>query len=123
MQVRIFQAQIWLVAQAVGAALDHPDFVVKSFDEAERDLVLRPTVGRDAVPVTVDHVGKFLVRFEPLPLEASPPVLEETPRPTFAFIAPQLAKTLLENIGRVEPLVGRKQFFSARLPSSVRFSL
>src|SRR5205085_4420766 len=32
-----FQPQIFLVAQAVGAALDHPDFVVKSFDEAERD--------------------------------------------------------------------------------------
>ena len=89
-----FQSQILFVAQAVGAALDHPDFVVEPFDEAERDLVLRATIGRDAVPVTV-HLGEFLVRFEPLPLEASPPVLEETPRPAFAFIAPQLAKTLL----------------------------
>src|SRR5215471_1745365 len=104
-----FQPQIWLVAQAIGTALDHPDFVVKSFHEAERDLVLRATVGRDAVPVAVDHLGEFLVRFEPLPLEPRLPVLEETPRPAFAFIAPQLSKTLLENISRVESLVGRKQ--------------
>jgi hypothetical protein len=73
-----FQAQ---TRSPVIAALDHPDFVVEAFDEAERDLVLRPTLGRDAVPVTVDHLGELLVRFEPLPLEAGPPVLEEAPRP------------------------------------------
>src|ERR1700757_3268272 len=83
-----FQAQILFVAQTVGAALDHPDFVVEAFNKTERDLVLRPTVGRDAVPMTVNHLGEFLVRFEPLPLEADPPVLEEAPRPALAFIAP-----------------------------------
>src|SRR6202043_3144001 len=46
---------------------------------------------------------------EPLPLEACAPVLEEAPRPAFAFVAPQLAEALLENIGRVEPFVGRQQ--------------
>src|SRR5271163_1224216 len=40
-----FEPQIAFVAQAVAAALDHPDFVVEPLDEAERDLVLRPAVG------------------------------------------------------------------------------
>src|SRR6266481_2338404 len=47
--------------------------------------------------------------WQPLPLEARAPVLEEAPGPALAFVAPQLAKTLLENIGRVEPLVGCQQ--------------
>src|SRR6202171_6033233 len=56
-----------------------------------------------------DHRGKFLVWLEPLPLEARAPVLEEAPCPAFALIAPQLAEAFLEDIGRVEPLVGRQQ--------------
>src|ERR1700736_4432667 len=103
------EPQVVFVAQAVGAALDQPDLVVEPLDEAERDLVLRPAVGRNAIPMTVDHLRELLVGFEPLPLEACPPVLEEAPRPAFPFIAPQLAEAFLENIGRVEPLVGRKQ--------------
>src|ERR1700686_2139835 len=59
--------------------------------------------------MTVDHRGEFLIRLEPLPLEARAPVLEEAPRPALALIAPQLAKALLEDVGRVEPLVGRQQ--------------
>jgi len=46
------EPQIFFVAQAVGAALDHPDLVVKPLDEAERDLVLEPAVGGDPVPMT-----------------------------------------------------------------------
>jgi hypothetical protein len=41
------EPQIFFVAQAVGAALDHPDLVVEPLDEAERDLVLQLTVGGD----------------------------------------------------------------------------
>src|SRR4051812_21497651 len=59
--------------------------------------------------MTIDHLGELLIGLEPLPLEADTPVLEEPPSPTLAFIAPQLAKGLLENVGRVEPLVGRQQ--------------
>jgi hypothetical protein len=103
------EPQVIFVAQAVGATLDHPDLVVEPFDEAERDLVLGPTVGGNAVPMPVDHRGEFLVRREPLPLQARAPVLEEASCPTLALVAPQLAETLLENIGRVEPLVGRQQ--------------
>src|SRR6516162_10363975 len=80
-----FEAKVVLVAQAVGAALDHADLVVEPLDEAERDLVLQPAVGRNAVPMTIDHLGEFLIRWEPLPLEACAPILEETPRPAFAI--------------------------------------
>jgi hypothetical protein len=46
------EPRIFFVAQAVGAALDHPDLVVEPLDEAERDLVLKPAVGRDPVPLS-----------------------------------------------------------------------
>src|SRR5262245_40035669 len=59
--------------------------------------------------MTIDHLGEFLIGLEPLPLEACTPVLEKAPRPALAFIAPQLAEALLEDIGRVERLVGRQQ--------------
>src|SRR6266480_1978497 len=59
--------------------------------------------------MTIDHRGEFLVRLEPLPLEARAPLLEEAPCPALAFVAPQLAEALLENVGRVEPFVRRQQ--------------
>src|SRR4029077_2679626 len=46
------EPQIFFVAQAVGAALDHPDLVIEPLDEAERDLVLKPAVGCDPIPMT-----------------------------------------------------------------------
>src|SRR4029077_1273199 len=103
------ETQIIIVAQAVGAALDHPNLVVEPFDEAKRDLVLQPAVGGDPIPMTIDHCGELLERFEPLPLETGAPALKEAPGPALTFIAPQLTEALLEDIGRVEALVGRKQ--------------
>ena len=117
------EPQIILVAQAVGAALDHPNLVVEPFNEAKRHLVLQPAVGGDAVPMTIDQLGKLLVGLEPLPFQARAPILKEASRPALAFVAPQLIEALLEDIGRVEPLVGRSSAFNAFLPSSVRFSL
>src|SRR4030081_1134219 len=93
----------------VGATLDYTYLVVEALNETERDFVLRPAVGRNAIPMAVDHLGELLIWLEPLPLEAGAPVLEEASRPALALIAPKLAKTLLEDIGRVEPLVGRQQ--------------
>ena len=55
------EPQIFLVAQAVGASLDDANLVVESFDEAQRDFVLRLAVGRDTIPMTVDHCGELLV--------------------------------------------------------------
>src|SRR5215204_239310 len=103
------EPQVLLVAQAVGAPLDDPDLVVEPLDEAERDLVLGSAVGGDAIPMTVDHGGELLIRRQPLPLQAGAPVLEEASSPALALVAPQLAEALLQQIGRVEPLVGRQQ--------------
>src|SRR3974390_3550529 len=62
--------------------------------------------------MTIDPLGKLLVGLEPLPFQARAPILKEASRPALAFVAPQLTEALLEDIGRVEPLVGRQQ----RLP-------
>src|SRR5271157_5815875 len=105
------EAEIFFVAQAVGSALEDADFIVEAFDEAERDLVFRFAVGGDAVPMAIDQVGEALVGPEALPFEAGPPVLEETPRPTLAPVIPELAECLLEDVGRVEALVGGEQNF------------
>src|SRR5262245_33072333 len=103
------EPQVFLVAQPVSPTLDHPDLVVEPLNEAERDLVLEPTVGGYAVPMALDHGRELLIRFEPLPLQARAPVLKEAPCPALALVAPQLTEALLEHIGRVEPLVGRQQ--------------
>jgi hypothetical protein len=75
-----FEAEVFLVSKSVGSPLDDADFVVESFDEAERDLVLRLAVGGDAIPVTLDHVGEFLVGLQALPLQAGTPLIEEKKR-------------------------------------------
>src|ERR1700693_725609 len=59
--------------------------------------------------MTIYHLCEFLLALEPLPLEACAPVLEEPPGPALVLVAPQLAEALFENIGRVEPFVGRQQ--------------
>ena len=65
--------------------------------------------------MSINHLGEFFVRFEPLPLEAGAPVVEEAPRPRFAFVVPQLPEGLLEQVSRVQPLVGRQQQFERLL--------
>ncbi len=57
----------------------------------------------------VDHGGELLVGLESLPFEARAPLLKEPSRPRLAFLAPQLAEGLLEQIGDVQPLVRREQ--------------
>ncbi|HWX58287.1 MAG TPA: hypothetical protein VN024_07235 [Bradyrhizobium sp.] len=85
------------------------DFIVQAFDESERDLVLRFAIGSDAVPVAVDQVGEALVGFEALPFETGSPIVEEAPRPCLAFVVPELAEGLFEDIGRVEAPIGGEQ--------------
>ena len=51
------EPQIFLVAQAVCAALDDADLVVEALDEAERDFVFRLAVGGDAIPMPIDAVA------------------------------------------------------------------
>lgn len=92
------EAEVLLVSKAVCSALDDPNLVVKSLDEAERDFVLRATVGGAPLPVTVDHGGELLEGLKVLPLQAVPPVLEEPPCPPFATVFPELAERFLEQV-------------------------
>src|SRR5712692_7331981 len=103
------EAEVLFVAEAVRATLEDPDLVVQSLDEAERDLVLRVAVGRDAVPVPVDHGRKLLVGAQALPAQGDAPGLEEAARPRLAAVVPELPERFLEQVGDVEPLVGAEQ--------------
>lgn len=113
------EPQVLLVAEAVSAPLDDADLVVEAFHEAECDLVLGLAVRRDAIPVTLDHSRELLVGRQPLPLESIAPVVEKPARPTLVLVAPKLAERLLEQVGRVEPLVGLEQQPEAG-PAAVR---
>src|SRR2546428_13277261 len=86
------EAEILFVAEPVRAALEDADLVVQPLDEAERDLVLRAAIGRDPVPVPINHRGEFLVRPQALPLEGRPPVLEEPAGPDLPAVGPQMAE-------------------------------
>jgi len=105
----LVETEVLLVAQPVRAALEDPDFVVQALDEAERDLVVRMAVGRDPVPVPVNHRGELLVGAQARPLEGRPPLLEETARPALAAVVPELPERFFEEVGRVQPLVGSEQ--------------
>src|SRR5215216_6437531 len=104
-----FQAQILFVAQPVCAPLDDPDLIVEAFNEPEGDLVLGVTIRGNPVPMALNHLGKFLVGFQALPLQGSPPVLKEAAGPAFFLVVPQLAEGLLEEVGSRQPLVGAEQ--------------
>ena len=111
-----FQPQIFLVAQPMCPSLDDTDLVVEFLDETERDLVFWLAVSGDSIPMTLDHLGELLVRFQTLPLQAGLPVLEETLCPSFPLVALQLAERLLEQVRCVEPLVDRQKHLQ-RLPA------
>ncbi len=89
--------------------MDDANLVVESFDEAERDLVFWSAVSGDSIPMTLDHLGEFLVRLQALPLQADLPVIEEAPRPPFPLVAPQLAERFLQQVGGIEALIGRQK--------------
>jgi len=99
------QAQVLLIPQAVGSSLKDTDLVVEAFNKAERDLVLWLAVSSDPRPVLVNHLGKLLVRLEPLPLERVAPLLEEAACPALGLVIPELTERLLEQVGRVESFV------------------
>src|SRR3990172_6303955 len=105
--------------QAVGSSLNDADLVVQAFHEAERHFVFGLAVSGDAIPVSIDHLGEFLVGFKPLPLQTRPPVLEESPRPALAFVVPELTKGLPEQVRRIQALV-RRQHLLERLAAFER---
>src|SRR5205809_6731419 len=84
------EPEVLFIAQPVRATLEDADLVVQPLDEAERDLVLRAAIGRDPVPVPVNHRGELLVGLQALPPEGRPPVLEEAARPAFPAVVPEL---------------------------------
>src|SRR5215831_16906958 len=90
-----------LVPEPVRAALADADFVVQPLDEAEPDLVLRAAVGRDPLPVPVNHRSERLVGLQALPLEGRPPVLEGAAGPARPAVVPELPERLLEQVGCV----------------------
>src|SRR4030095_11191889 len=103
------QAQILFVAQSIGATLKDPDLIVQAFDKPEGDFVFPVTICRNPIPMTLDHLRKLLIGFQPLPLQGSAPVLKEAPCPAFLLVVPQLAERLLEQVGGLQPLVSVEQ--------------
>ena len=57
----------------------------------------------------IKHLSELLVGVQVLLLHARKTVFQETARPTFTLVAPELTKGLLEQVGRVQALVGRQQ--------------
>src|SRR4026207_1768570 len=104
-----FKAQIFFVSKTVRASLNDTNLVVESLDKSQRHFVLRPTVSGNAIPMTLDHRSKFFIGSKPLPFERRLPVLKEAPRPTFALVAPQLSKGLLEQIRAIQSFVSTQQ--------------
>jgi hypothetical protein len=61
--------------------------------------------------MTIDHLGKFLVGLQALPLERGTPVVEEASGPGFALIAPELAgvPVYVTGTGLRDPNAGEKK--------------
>lgn len=59
--------------------------------------------------MTFDHGCELFEGFKSLPAQTALPVIEEASRPAFTSVVPELAEGLLEQVGGVEPLVGREQ--------------
>src|SRR4030042_378535 len=104
-----FEAEIFFIPQSIGATLNHSDLIVEALDKAQRDLVLGEAVGCDSLPVAVDHLGKLLERLQFLSLQGCTPVVEELPGPCNAAVVPELSEGLLEQVGRLQPLIGLQQ--------------
>src|SRR3954468_24706391 len=93
----------------MGTALNDADLVVEPLDEAQRDFVIFMAIGLDPIPVGLDHPGELPERFQPLPLQGVFPVGEETTGPAGAAVVPDLVERLLQQVGRMQSLVGPEQ--------------
>src|SRR5215467_9930337 len=95
------EPQIFFVSQSVGTSLGDTNLVIQSFDEPQRDFVFRSAVSGNAVPMLLDHLRKFLVRSKPLPFACRLLVFKEAPGLTLAFVASQLTKGILKQVGGI----------------------
>src|SRR5260370_42092117 len=103
------ESQILFVSKAISPSLDDTNLVVQSFYKSQRHFDFRSAVNGNAIPMTLDHLGKFLVGPKPLPFERHLPVLQEPYCPALAHIRPQLTKRLLEQVSGFESLVHAAQ--------------
>jgi len=110
------QAKVLFVPEAVRPSLDDPDLGVDSLHEPQGELLLRLAVRRDPAPVALHQRGELLEGFEPLPFQGFLPVVEESPCPPFPTVPPQLIEGLLEQVGRLEPLVGSQELLEGLAP-------
>ena len=83
-----FEPQILFVMETVGATLEHADPVVKALYKAQRHFIPRLAVSRDTFPMTIDHTGKFFIRFQALPFERLLPVLKKATSPNLTLVVP-----------------------------------
>lgn len=90
-----FQTQALVIFQPMRPALDDTYPVSQTFHEAERHFVLRFAEGGNAVPMTSDHIGKFLVGLQPLPLERGAPIFEKAAGMRDQSVTPQLPEGFL----------------------------
>ncbi len=111
-----FEAKVVFVPKPVGSPLDDPNLGVEPFDEAQRDFLLGGAIGGDALPVSLHQGGEPLERLQALPSERLLPVVEEPPGPSFPTVVPQLSEGLLEQVSRMETLVGGQQFVEGLSP-------
>ncbi len=101
-----FEAEVFLVTDAIGAALDEADLVVDALDEAKADLVIHFAVGDDAVPMPLNQGGELFQGLQALPSQLSFPVVEELSGPRWMLIGPEVAEGFFEEVSLEEPLVG-----------------
>ncbi len=75
--------------------MNDPNLIVQTLDKAQRDFILREDEGGDPVPMALNHLSKFLIRIEPLPLQGRSPVVKELLSLALFFIFPKLAEGFL----------------------------
>lgn len=101
-----FEAEVFFVSKAVGAALDDADFIVHSFDETKADFVIHAAIRSDAIPMAFDHVGELFKWAQSLPSQLSLPVVEKLSCPAGLLVGPEVGKRFFEQIGFEELGVG-----------------
>lgn len=77
--------------------MQNADFVVDSFDKTKADLVIRMTVGGNALPMGFNQLSKLPVRLQALPLQAVFPTLEEGTGAMFGTVVPELKGSVTIN--------------------------
>ncbi len=63
-----------------------------------------------------NHLSELPIRLQPLPLQALFPPLKEGARAPFGAVVPELSKSFLEDLGRVQTAVGLEQFLQGPSP-------